>query len=86
MSPAQPAVRAVGYRQLWAYFDGEIALAEAVRRGITATRQLAKRQMTWIRSEPGLEWVDPQARAACEQWVDAVRVRVERAWAAAGAP
>ena len=86
LSPARPAVRAVGYRQLWAYFDREITLEEAVRRGITATRQLAKRQMTWIRSEPGLEWMDPYTQAACEQWVAAVRSRVARAWAAAGSP
>ena len=86
LSPALPAVRAVGYRQLWAYFDGEIALAEAVRRGITATRQLAKRQMTWIRSEPGLQWVDPHPAAACEQWVAVVRASLARAWAAAGMP
>ncbi|HEY1283348.1 MAG TPA: tRNA (adenosine(37)-N6)-dimethylallyltransferase MiaA [Steroidobacteraceae bacterium] len=86
LSPARPAVRAVGYRQLWAYFDGDIALDEAVRRGIAATRQLAKRQMTWIRSEPGLQWVDPHAPTACEQWVATVRRHRERAWAAAGVP
>ena len=76
LSPAQPAVRAVGYRQLWAHFDGEFSLPEAVRRGISATRRLAKRQMTWIRSEPGLEWVDPHPAAAFERWVSAVRARL----------
>ncbi len=48
LTPDHPAIRAVGYRQLWAYFDGEFSLDEAVRRGIFATRQLAKRQLTWI--------------------------------------
>jgi tRNA dimethylallyltransferase len=86
LDPSLPAVRAVGYRQLWSYLDGEIALDEAVRRGITATRQLAKRQMTWIRSEPGLFWVDPYPAAACEQWVARVRAELARAWAAAGMP
>src|SRR5581483_8511635 len=38
LTPAHPAVRAVGYRQLWAHLDGEFALSEAVQRGITATR------------------------------------------------
>ncbi|HEU4627675.1 MAG TPA: tRNA (adenosine(37)-N6)-dimethylallyltransferase MiaA [Steroidobacteraceae bacterium] len=68
LTPAHPAVRAVGYRQLWAHLDGHISLSEAVRRGITATRQLAKRQMTWIRSEPGLTWVDPFASDAYASW------------------
>ncbi len=46
-----PAMRAVGYRQLWQYLDGALSYAEAVQRGIIATRQLAKRQMTWLRAE-----------------------------------
>jgi tRNA dimethylallyltransferase len=54
-----PAVRAVGYRQLWGYLDGEYHLDEATQRAVTATRHLAKRQLTWLRSEPGLRYVDP---------------------------
>ena len=53
-----PSVRCVGYRQLWAHLEGRCTLAEAVERGIVATRQLAKRQLTWLRSEPGAEWVE----------------------------
>ncbi len=53
-----PAIRSVGYRQLWAYLDGELTLDEAVERGIIATRQLAKRQMTWLRAEKNEKWVD----------------------------
>ena len=68
LTAAHPAVRAVGYRQLWAHLEGEGSLADAVRRGVTATRQLAKRQMTWIRSEPGLTWMDPFAAGSYEQW------------------
>lgn len=49
-----PAIRAVGYRQVWDYLEGRIGRDEAVRRGIIATRQLAKRQITWMRSETGL--------------------------------
>jgi tRNA dimethylallyltransferase len=61
MSSRHPAVRAVGYRQLWGYLDGEFGLEEACDRALTATRQLAKRQLTWIRSEPQLRPVDPAA-------------------------
>jgi len=60
-----PAVRAVGYRQLWSYLEGDCGLAEAVRDAIVATRRLAKRQMTWLRAEPDLQWLqDPGAGAA----------------------
>lgn len=52
-----PAVRAVGYRQLWQYLDGECSLDEAVQRGEAATRQLAKRQLTWLRKWPDLNWL-----------------------------
>lgn len=61
-----PAIRAVGYRQLWGHLDGEYALDEAVRRGIAATRQFAKRQLTWLRSEPELVWLDPARPDLCE--------------------
>jgi len=44
-----PAVRAVGYRQIWAYLDGECTYDEMRARGVAATRQLAKRQLTWLR-------------------------------------
>ena len=63
-----PAMRAVGYRQLWAHLAGAFSLAEAVRRGIAATRQLAKRQLTWIRADATLERIDPQAPAAFADW------------------
>jgi tRNA dimethylallyltransferase len=54
-----PAIRAVGYRQLWEHLQGECSLSEAVQRGIAATRQFAKRQLTWLRSEKELNWLDP---------------------------
>jgi tRNA dimethylallyltransferase len=47
-----PAMRAVGYRQAWAHLDGEIDLNALREQGIAATRQLAKRQLTWLRSWP----------------------------------
>jgi len=54
-----PSIRSVGYRQLWDHLEGRWGLDEAVQRGIAATRQFAKRQLTWLRSEPGLHWLDP---------------------------
>jgi len=57
-----PAIRSVGYRQLWMHLDGELTLDEAVERGIIATRQLAKRQITWLRAEKNEKWVDGSDR------------------------
>ena len=48
-----PSMRAVGYRQLLAYLDSRCSLQEAVSSAIAATRQLAKRQLTWLRNWPG---------------------------------
>jgi len=62
LTPHHPSMRAVGYRQLWGYLDGAYDLTEAVRRGVIATRQLAKRQLTWLRGlrrEFEMEWLDP---------------------------
>ncbi len=53
-----PAIRSVGYRQLWAHLAGECELARAVEQGIVATRQLARRQLTWLRAEPDARWFD----------------------------
>ena len=47
-----PAIRSVGYRQIWQYLDGQCTLEEAVDKAIAATRQLAKRQITWLRNWP----------------------------------
>ena len=57
LHPALPSMRAVGYRQLWQHLDGQLSLDEAVANGIAATRQLAKRQLTWLRKWPGLSWI-----------------------------
>ena len=61
LHPGLPAIRAVGYRQLWQYLAGECSLQEAVDRAIAATRQLAKRQLTWLRKWPGLHWLHTDA-------------------------
>ncbi|MGH8436962.1 MAG: tRNA (adenosine(37)-N6)-dimethylallyltransferase MiaA [Pseudomonas sp.] len=56
-----PSIRAVGYRQVWDYLDGNLEREEMVERGIIATRQLAKRQFTWLRSWSDLHWLDSLA-------------------------
>ncbi len=61
-----PALRAVGYRQVWEYLSGSLNYTEMVERGIIATRQLAKRQFTWLRSEPDLTLLDSLARGLRE--------------------
>ena len=58
LHPDLPSIRCVGYRQMWEYLDGQCSLDEAVFRGICATRQLAKRQITWLRSWKDLTWLD----------------------------
>ncbi|MDY0969633.1 tRNA (adenosine(37)-N6)-dimethylallyltransferase MiaA [Siccibacter turicensis] len=55
-----PSVRCVGYRQMWSYLAGEISHDEMVYRGICATRQLAKRQMTWLRGWKEVRWLDSE--------------------------
>ncbi len=57
-----PSIRCVGYRQMWEYLQGGISLDEAIFKGICATRQLAKRQITWLRSwQSELTWLDSLA-------------------------
>jgi tRNA dimethylallyltransferase len=55
LDPELPAMRAVGYRQLWAHLDGRCAFEEARAKAIVATRQYAKRQLTWLRGDPTIE-------------------------------
>ena len=56
-----PSIRAVGYRQVWDHLDGRLTRDEMQERGIIATRQLAKRQFTWLRSWQDLHWLDSLA-------------------------
>ncbi len=59
ISADSPAMRSVGYRQVWQYLDGEYDRTELRQRGVFATRQLAKRQLTWLRKELDASWFDP---------------------------
>ncbi len=71
-----PSIRCVGYRQMWSYLEGEISYDEMVYRGVCATRQLAKRQITWLRGWEGVHWLDSekpeQARDEVLQVVGAI--------------
>ncbi|MDX1454935.1 MAG: tRNA (adenosine(37)-N6)-dimethylallyltransferase MiaA [Gammaproteobacteria bacterium] len=73
-----PSMRAVGYRQLWQHLEGEFPLDEAVRKGIVASRQYAKRQITWLRSESGLEVFEATDPELASQLAD--RVEAFIAW------
>jgi tRNA dimethylallyltransferase len=57
LDPELPSLRAVGYRQLWQHLAGECSLEEAVAAARQATRNLAKRQLTWLRGDPAIVWV-----------------------------
>ncbi|MCB1737850.1 MAG: tRNA (adenosine(37)-N6)-dimethylallyltransferase MiaA [Gammaproteobacteria bacterium] len=64
LNPDLPSIRAVGYRQVWKYLAGDYDRGEMIERGIIATRQLAKRQYTWLRSERDLhQMTAPDLRA-----------------------
>lgn len=56
-----PSIRCVGYRQMWDYLEGDIDYDEMVFRGIVATRQLAKRQLTWLRGWENVTWLESGA-------------------------
>lgn len=72
-----PSVRCVGYRQLWEHLEGNVSLEMAVEQAIAATRQLAKRQLTWLRSDADRLVVDCLAPDATAQVVDLA----QQAWA-----
>ena len=60
LSAASPSMKTVGYRQVWQYLEGQLSLAEMREKAVVATRQLAKRQFTWLRSEQDIQWIDCQ--------------------------
>jgi tRNA dimethylallyltransferase len=72
LSPEHPSMRAVGYRQLWRYLAGVSSLNEATEQAIAATRQLAKRQMTWLRRRTAAHWVDSMRPEAARTMIMAL--------------
>ena len=77
LTPDLPAMRSVGYRQVWGWLRGEFRHAEMVAKGQAATRQLAKRQLTWLRSEQDGHWLD-ESRDVTAQAIERVRRRIEQ--------
>lgn len=73
LHPELPSIRCVGYRQLWDYLAGACTHDEAVERGIAATRQLAKRQITWLRSQPERIQIDCFSEDVPQQVLGKVR-------------
>ena len=65
-----PAIRAVGYRQVWQHLDGEFDVQGCIDRGVAATRQLAKRQLTWLRKWPSLTWLHTDAYGNLSQKIE----------------
>ena len=65
-----PSIRSVGYRQLWEHLEGQCSLSVAVEQGIAATRQYAKRQITWLRSETQLQLLNPRDGNLVSEVVD----------------
>ena len=56
--PALPAFSAIGYREAWAHLDAELTREQAIELDARRNEQFVKRQATWFRSEPGIEWLD----------------------------
>jgi tRNA dimethylallyltransferase len=76
LHPGLPSIRCVGYRQAWEYLDGAIDYATMRETGIIATRQLCKRQLTWLRAMPGRTVVDCCAPDAARQLEDQVLAKI----------
>ncbi len=79
LDPQLPALRAVGYRQAWMHLQGQLSADEWVERAVAATRQYARRQLTWLRAEPDAHWVDPLGAGTVAQ----VAALIQQAGAAA---
>jgi tRNA dimethylallyltransferase len=68
-----PSIRCVGYRQVWEYLEGRYSYDEMIYRGIVATRQLAKRQLTWLRSWPNVRWLESGDKNNLKIMLSAIR-------------
>lgn len=76
LTPELPSMRTVGYRQVLAYFSGALSYPEMVEKGIIATRQLAKRQLTWLRADRELHWLDAHDPALMQSALEYLTTRV----------
>jgi tRNA dimethylallyltransferase len=73
LDPSLPALRAVGYRQAWVHLERGTPIAHFRDEALAATRQLARRQLTWLRSMQDVERIDPFADGALEQVEESLR-------------
>ncbi|MDX1811488.1 MAG: tRNA dimethylallyltransferase, partial [Gammaproteobacteria bacterium] len=72
----KPSMRCVGYRQIWQYLDGEFDYQTMRDKGVAATRQLAKRQITWLRRENELNWVTTAKANTLNNALDIIRSKI----------
>ncbi|WP_227506792.1 tRNA (adenosine(37)-N6)-dimethylallyltransferase MiaA [Marinobacter subterrani] len=75
LHPDLPSMRCVGYRQAWSYLSGEDDYDTFVSKGIAATRQLAKRQLTWLRKWSDVDWLDSDDKLIAEAALKIIRLR-----------
>lgn len=75
LHPDLPSMRCVGYRQAWSYLSGEDDYDTFVSKGIAATRQLAKRQLTWLRKWSDVDWLDSDDKLVAEVALKIIRLR-----------
>jgi tRNA dimethylallyltransferase len=80
LRPELPSMRCVGYRQAWQYLEGEIGMKELRDRGVSATRQLAKRQLTWLRGMEGVRAFECLTEELHAQVLAYVRNKLARAF------
>ena len=71
-----PAMRTVGYREVWRYLAGEYVRSHMIERGIIASRQLAKRQLTWLRREASTTWLDCADAALMDRALRIIRRQI----------
>ena len=72
----KPSMRCIGYRQIWQYLDGELSYKEMRDKGVAASRQYAKRQLTWLRSENDLNWINTARPDAAEHALEILRQKI----------
>ena len=72
-----PSMRCVGYRQAWSHLEGEISYEEMCQKALAASRQLAKRQLTWLRQESSALWYDLDRKSALDSVLRQVKEFLE---------
>jgi tRNA dimethylallyltransferase len=77
LSKDLPSMRSVGYRQMWDYLDGDMPFELMCEKAIAATRQLAKRQLTWLRSWPEVTWLETDSPALLTETVRFIQTQID---------